>query len=381
MGAMDKRGPEEDAPRPKRSRALRQKEPVDPVAKQCNTISEALHSAALPSLAKETLDAVILHALALHREDRHDYQEQMVQALGNTLQDLEGDLRKRLAEAERELQEVIAKAEDLKQEQADAEESAKAALNVSLEKKEALAQTALKFREAKRGLEEARRAEEVGCKEFHKFAGDSEVLALALTDIFEPLKNGTLKPAQRIQEAEQLMSSLRGRLELDATLEKTLPKALITPISERSSFTTMVVHQFEETLVAHIEDLRSGCEAEDSSKEVWKAAVLSAEKVFETADGHQRAAAKTFTADNDFHKRQTQVVNEKKKAVRDTRPLVRNCESSLAELQIKLDDFQKGPLEAFKMLQCRAKPLVEGALMPAPEGEATAPPAEETNDF
>jgi len=380
MGAMDKRGTEEDGPKAKRSRALRQREPVDPVAMQCNNISEALRCADLPPLTKETLEAVILNALAFHREERDDYQEQMVHAVGNTLHDLEADLRKRLAEAERHLQEAVAKAEELKQKQAHVEEAAKVKFDMSLEKKEALAQTAVKFREAKRGLAEARRAEQVGCKEFKKFGGDSEVLALALTDIFEPLKNGTLKPAHRNQEAEQLMNSLKGRIELDDTLAATLPKALVTPISERSSFTTMVVHQFEETLLAHIEHLRLEGEAEKSSREVWAAAVSKAEKVFEIADGYQREAAKIFTAENDVYQQKTQVVMEKEKALKNTRCLLRECESSLADLQIKLDEFQKGPLEAFKSLQCRTKQVVEGAVPAAPAGEATGAPAQETND-
>jgi len=223
---------------------------------------------------------------------------------------------------------------------------------------------------AKRALAEARQAQEEGCKEVKKFVVDCEALTLAMAR-FEPLKNWTIEPANSKEEAEHLLNSIKGRLELDETLSAALPAALVTTISERSSFTTMVVHQFGDILKARIEDLGEKCKAEESSKEAFAAAVLAAEKDIEIAAGHQMEAADIFTAENDAHGAKTNAVQQLKKAVRETRPLIRKCESSMAQLQMKLEKFQKGPLEAFEKLQCRKQETSEDAVTAAPESEAT----------
>jgi len=246
----------------------------------------------------------------------------------------------------------------------------------SLEKKKALAQTATKFREAKRALAEARQAQQEGCKEVKKLIGDSEVLTLAMTR-FEPLKNGTLEPPKSGQEAEHLLNLLKDRLEVDDALSVALPTALVTPILERSSFTTMVIHQFGDILKARVQDFEERCKAAESSKQVLADAVLTAEKALEVAAEHQMEAADVYTSENDAYAMKTKEVHDKKKAVRETRPLIRKCESSLAELQVKLDEFQKGPIDAFEKLQCRRQETQEGAVSAAAESEATAVPAQD----
>lgn len=198
------------------------------------------------------------------------------------------------------------------------------------------------------------------------------------TTRFEPLKNGTFEPAQNIQEtAAHLMNSLKGRLELDEGLSAALPAALATPILARSSFTTMVVHQFEELLMSQIKDLKKRCEAKESSREGFAAAVLTAEKAVESAVAHQMETADAFTKEKDALGVKTQTVQDKTRAVRNRRPLIRNCESSLAVLQIELDEFQKGPLETFGKLQCRTKEAPGNAMVAAPQGEGTAAPAQD----
>jgi len=369
--APGKRAAEQDASRPKRVRVTRHVELVDPVAKQCHTVAEALQSASLPPVIKEAMVAVIPNALAMGQDERHDFQEQMVQTIGNTLHGVEADLHMRLAEAGGGVQEAEKRAEELKHEQALAEDAVLAAFEQSLQKKRALAQTAMKFREAKQALAEARQAQQEGCKEVKKLLGDCEVLTLAMKR-FEPLKNGALEPPHSIQEAEHLLNSLKDRLELNDTLSAALPTALVTPILERSSFTTMVVHQFGDSLQANIEDLGERCKAEQSSKQVLADAVLIAEKAFEVAAEHQMEAADVYTSEKDAYGVKTKEVHDKKKAVRETRPLIRKCESSLAELQIKLDKFQKGPLDAFEKLQCRKQEASENTVIAAPESEATA---------
>merc|ERR1711956_39220 len=235
----------------------------------------------------------------------------------------------------------------------------------------ALAQTAIKFRKAKQALAEARQAQQEGCKEVKKLVADCEVLTLAMT-CFEPLKNGTLEPPHSMEAAQHLLKLLKDRLELDDTLSAALPTALVTPILERSSFTTMVIHQFGDVLKARVEDFEKRCEAEESSKQVLADAVLTAEKALELAAEHQMEAANVFTSENDAYGVKTKEVHDKKKAVREARPLIRKCESSLAELQIKLDEFQKGPLDAFEKLQSRRQEAQEDAVTEAAESEATA---------
>jgi len=375
--AKGKRGAAHDAPQQKRGRLARNAEPVDPVAQQCHAIAEALQSADLPLMIKETLVAVMPNALAVSKDDRHNYQEQIVQTIGNTLNDIEADIKRRLAEAETQLKEAEAKTEELMQEHVLAQEAASAQSELLLEKKKPLAQNARKLREVKRSLAEARDAEHAGCREGNKFVEDCESLTLAMTR-FEPLKNGTFEPAQNIQEeTAKLMNSLKGRLELNEGLSAALPAALATPILARSSFTTMVVHQFEELLMSQIKDLKKRCEAEESSREGFAATVLTAEQVVESAVAHQMEAAEAFMKEKDALGVKTQTVQEKAKARRNSYPLKRNCESSLAELQIELDSFQTGPLETFGKLQCRTKEAPENAMVAAPEGKGTAAPAQD----
>mmetsp|Transcript_15348 Transcript_15348/g.30203 ORF Transcript_15348/g.30203 Transcript_15348/m.30203 type:complete len:389 (-) Transcript_15348:106-1272(-) len=371
MAPKGKRGAEQDMPKPKRGRGSRQEEPLDPVAKQCHTVAEALRSADLPPVIKEVLVNVIPHSLAMRQDERHDFQEKMVQSIGKTLHSVEADLKKAAADAETEVKEMEAKVEELKQEQALAEEAAKATFELSLQKKKVLAQAATEFREAKQVLAKARQAEEEGSKELKKFALDSEALTLAMTR-FEPLKNWTVEPANSKGETEQLMNSLKGRIELDETLSAALPTALASPISERSSFTTMVVHQFGDILKARIEDLEEKCRSEESSKATLAAALHTAEKALEVAAGHQMEAADAFITENDAYSAKTTAVQSQKKAARETRPLIRKRESLSAQLQVKMNTFQQGPLEAFEKLRSRQQEASDNAVAAPPESEATA---------
>jgi len=368
--AKGKRGAQQDGQKPKRGKFSQLVVPVDPVAEKCHTIAGAIQSADLPLVVKEVLVAVMPGAFAMHKDERHSYQEQMVQTIGDTLNDIEGNIQKRVAEAETRLKETIATEEKLKQEQTLAHEAVDAQSELLLDKKKALAQTAMKFREAKRSLAEARDAEQHACQEGKKLFEDKEVLTNTVTR-FEPLKDGTLEPAQSSQETAHLLDSLKGRLELDETLSAALPNALVTPILQRSSFTTMVVHQFGDTLMAKIKDLTKQCEAEESTKEGFAAAVLAAEKALESVAAHQMEAADVFTTEKDALDVKTQTVQDKKKAVRDAGPLIRKCKSSLAELQVELDTFQTGPWEAFRKLQCPTKEVPENVVAVAPEGEGT----------
>jgi len=375
MATQCKRGAEQvAAPKAKRGRASKQVVPVDPVAKQCHAIAEALQSADLPLMVKEMLVAVMPNAFANDKDERHDYQEQMVQTIGNTLNGIEADIQKQLTEAETRLKTVESTEEELKQEQSLAQDNVKTQHDLLLEKKKALAQSAAHFREAKRSLVEARAAEHDGCKEGKKVVEDLEVLTLAMQQ-FDPLKKGSVEPAQSIVEIANLMNSLKGRLVLDETLSVALPDALATPLLNRSSFTTMVVHNFEDLLIGHIQDLKKRCEAEESAKQGFAAAVLAAERALESVAAQQMEAADVFTKETDELDTKTRMVNDKKKAVRDTRALIRNCQSSLAEVQIELDKFHQGPLDAFGKLQCRTKEAAPESLAVAvPEGKDAAAP-------
>jgi len=285
-------------------------------------------------------EAVIPHGLAMRQDEEHDGQEQMSQILGDIPHDREADLLKRLAEEERRLQEAERKIEELRQEEVVAEDAVKAASELLLEKKAALAQTAFKFRVAKRNLAEERQAQQAVCDKFKKFASDSDVLTHARTHFFEPLKTGTLPLAHSVKKVDMLMRSIGGRLELDDALSAALPKALVAPISERNSFTSMVVHEFEQTLVAGIEDLRMQCKAGDSLIEARAAAMCTAQQALALVDGNQMEAAQVFTEANDAHNARREAWNEKKEALRNTRLLLRECESSLAELQVEVGKSQ-----------------------------------------
>jgi len=373
--AKSKRGAVQDALQPKKGRSAANVDPVDPVTEQCRSIAEALQSADLPFMIKEMLVAVMPNALAIGKDQRHSYQKQMVETIGNTLDGVEAGIQKRLAEADRQLKEAEAIPEKLKQEQGLAQEAATAQLELLLEKKKALVQTAMTFREAKRSLAEARDAESARCRKGKQFLEDCGSLTVAKTR-FEPLKNGTLEPAQSIQETAHLMKSLPGKLELGETLSAALPTALATPMLERSSFTAMVVHQFEELLMSQIKDLKQRCDAEEASKEGFAAAVLAAEKVLESAAAHQMEAADAFTMENDALRVKRQMVKDKAQAMHDSKPLIRTCASALAEMQVELDMFHSGPLEAFGKLHCGTKEAPDNAMVAAPEGEGTAEPAQ-----
>lgn len=299
-------------------------------------------------------------------DEQGEDQEQTCQATANNPRGFGADFPKKLAEAERRLHEAESKVVELKQEQAAAEEAAKATSDLLLEKKAALAQTAMIFRVAKRKLAEARRAHEADCEDLNKFAADRDVLAHASTNLFPPLKNGTLEPADIIQSTELFMKLIEGRLELDDALSAALPKALVTPVMERNGYTTMVVHEFEKTFHAHLDDLRMRCVAEESLSEARAAPVLSAEQALALADEKQSEAAEVFTEENNIHNLRSSLLNEKKEALHDAMLQLRECESSLAELQ-----GEKDKLQVSEELQNQAKEGPDDAVTAAFE---SAPP-------
>ncbi|CAE8637720.1 unnamed protein product [Polarella glacialis] len=347
------------------------------VSKKLSSVAKVLKSApAFPKSVLAMLGQNLGLSLGPCKEERHEYQERIVQMLGEVINSVESGLQAEIQAA----QQKVAAADG---EKARREAEAQAADADVLAKTEAV--SAGKLVASEKGTAQAQAAEALATAKAAQKAGDASLeLAVAkkdklvsvLSSAFLPLKEGS---AESAKEAVAAVTKLGKEFSFDGALLTSLPSALTKPLAERGSFDTLVIDQVE----AEIQKYISGYTTQLSEGE---AGLQERATQVSTAFAEQAASSETLQAAQVAFKNAQAAQHEaeinqklKHKELKQFGPEMKQIQSDLREAQESLSELQASALADFKELAERSihppepEPVVEPVVV---EVEAPAPAAE-----
>jgi len=368
---------------------------LNPVERKCHEVADSLRKFKdLPVEVSMLLGDVIPFSLALCQEERHAYQQGMVDVLGQELHRQEQFLEVGVAEVEAALDNLAKEREAQEAGLADLETALKAKETEAGEKKNALADCALGFRHAKEGLAEAQGKQRVVDKELEEVDAKRAALSTLIVGILEPLKEGTLDKETVPKAAAELVPMLQCYFHVEESLVPAIPAVLSKEPSARGSFDTMAATQLEDQAKKALQEFATTTKSMEASKAECAAATAAAQEALIAARDAQRVGAGAFTTADEEWKAAEAAVDAAKQALKSFGPEKTRRLKVLQKAQGALECFRDGPLATFKELSTRSsqsgepasteatgemktEKAAEAETVPAEAADAEMPAAEE----
>jgi len=350
---------------------------LDPIDKKCALVATALRKhRAVPEVVGAMFGDVIPFSLALFKEERHAYQQGMVEAVEREMLKLDEALESALVQAKHNLEKTKAGKEVNAAKRAAMEAKLALQSRETYDKKMALAQAAMVFRRAKEGLAEAEAKQKACNKELEEVAFKHEALSQAISEVLEPLKEGTMDKDKVPAASATLIPTLQCYFEIEESLVPAIPTVLSKEPSTRGPFDTMAAVQLEEQAKKAVADFAAAIKGGEAMKEQRAAAVAEAAEVLKAARDAQRVSAGAFTAAKDEERAMEAAVLSAKMPLKGFSFEKLGKTKLLWRAEETLKNFREGPLVAFKELSSRSKPPAEEAPAEAVPVEPAAEPAE-----
>lgn len=336
--------------------------PVDPVQLHCDAVVEGLcRSSETPTPVINMLTSMAEGALRTCKDERHKYQESVVDMIGGVLNGVEAEAKSRIEQTKEKLE---AMGETRLQREA-AAQSAGAEVDskrvVTQEQKHALAADAEAFKAARESLSAAQAAYKATCKELDAQTKEKERLQAILADFVKPLTEGTAEVDSVQRLTTSLMASL-SKLGLDESMMSAIPEAIVKEPSARGAFDTSVVSGLKEELDKRIAVGEKDMAAKEPAKAEANTKVQEAQGEFEKAKEKQHKGAAAYTEARDAQKAAEESLKVANKALADVDPEVKALQNELTAAEKDLEDLCNGPKHSYEELRDRVLPPA-----PAPE--------------
>eukprot|EP00440_Ansanella_granifera_P055390 gb/GFBE01060046.1/.p1 GENE.gb/GFBE01060046.1/~~gb/GFBE01060046.1/.p1 ORF type:complete len:384 (+),score=139.63 gb/GFBE01060046.1/:1-1152(+) len=328
---------------------------VDPVQLHCDAIGEGLcRSAEIPTSVLNMLSAMTESALRSCKEERHKYQESVVDMIGTVLAGIEADCGKTIAA----LKERLAGTDQTRAERESAVKSAQDDLEqkkaTTNQNKHALADDAQAFKTAKDGVSTAQAAVKKAEKDGDLFVKEKERLEKIVVDFFRPLAQGGCG-----EDVPRLVESLQAsvqKLGLDESMLTALPEAIGKEPATRGMFDKSVISALEEELNKRIAEKKTSIEGSEPAKVDCAEKLKVAEASFEAAKAKQHESAEAYNNARNAQKDAENAVKLAQQVLADLDPEVKKLEKELAFAEKDLQDFCHGPKSSFGELRDRVLP-------------------------
>lgn len=335
------------------------------VEQQCKVVAEALADAeAFPKPVLQMLSASVKQCLGVPKEERHSFQEQVIDMVRNVLTSVQSGMEEQIQAAEQK----VASADG---EKSTRDAAAEAAAAVHAQKVEAtaaakaqVAATAEAQKAAKEAMVAAIKEQQAGDAELNAAAAKLEKLTSCKADCFEPLSVGSLEAAPA-NEAVSTVSQIGKEFKFDSSMLTSLPSAILKRPDQRGSFDVLVISQAAEELQKHVAGLEQVLAAGAPPKQQRADKVAQTSAASEAAVAAAQAAKDALKAAQGEEKEAEQAKKAAAKAVQSFMPEMKQVASGLDELKTELDAMKDGPVTAFLALLERTEIVPE-----APAAEA-----------
>jgi hypothetical protein len=317
---------------------------------QCGVVAEAVQAADLPKAVVGMLSnkTLLKDCLAVPKEERHAFQEQVIQMITEVMESLEAALTTKITDAEKK----VASSDEDKASKEAAEKAASEALEAKKtaaeEAKTASAEAIEAAKAAKAALTKAKEEQEEGDAELEA-AGTKKEKVEAGKGFLEALKAGTLEEGKVSEAVEELVAVAKD-FGFDGTMITTLPSALSKAPSDRGAFDEMVFTQADDALVKQIATLADTIANGETGKAARAAKVTEATTALEAAEAASTAKKEAKTEAAAAQKEADTAFKAAAKEVKGHGPLMKQCQKDLESTKSDLVEFCEGPKATFSEL-------------------------------
>lgn len=349
----------------------------DPLAEklkeQLREVMGALSGAEITSEIEKMLSVVLPLSLGEYSDQRHRFQQQVVDGIEGLLGQVEASLVQDVAEKKAARDTAAAEKPSKDKDAAVAAERLTAKVAEVHRLKVALADIATAFRVARSALTDAEEAKVVDGQKARDAEKKKADFVLALADL-HALKASAPDDAAIKKKASELMSLLK-KYKFEESMMIALPAALAKAPDARGQFDLMAINQLEGEIDKLILEMDGILAAAVPGQAKCDAAIKKAQDHLADMRGKQRAAAKAFDVASKEQSECEATSAAAQKAVRDTAKASQKLEKALHNAEVEVELYGQGPKETFQALQQRVTPP------PAPEEEeevavAASPAAE-----
>jgi hypothetical protein len=323
---------------------------------ECIEVAKALKKAKdLPPKVTNLLVHAVPYSLGVYSDERHSFQSQTVDMVGDALGSVEFFLKKQVSDAEAKVASKDADKAARVKAVIDgafgiAQKKGQAAL-----KEAAIVDEEMKFQAAKVQLAEAQKADKVPGKAYKAAVAEKESLEKISAEMIAPLKAeaGSKKAIDACTKALK-------KFEIDETLLSTFASIAAKVPEERGDFGAATFDQLSAAVAAKESALNAGVAAAEPAKAASQAAVDSASGIF-TAAKDALKTAKDVAAAAQGEVSAAEAAFKKAKYSND------NFENEMKEAEVlikkakkELSEFQAGPMGSYSTLKVNEKPPEEG---------------------
>jgi len=341
----------------------------DPISQKlnkqlCEVIDALCDAPITPEVVKASLGAPA--------DQRHHFQEQVVEAIGGLLDEKEASLRKEVADVKAKRDDALAEKSVREKESEEAADKLKAKGEEVHGFKVVLAEKAMEFRAATNSLAEAEEAKRQDGKKIQEAEKKRSQFEAGI-ECLSVLKEVSPQDAQASQKGDELMAMLK-KFNFEESLLIALPVALVKAPDARGQFDVMAMTEVENELSKLIKEQSDILAAAAPSQEQCQAAVTKAQEHLAAARAEQRAAARDYDLAAEEQVACETAATQAQKILRENTQLTKKLEKSLNSAEVDVELFEQGPRETFKELRERRtpEPVAEEEAAPVDEEEAAA---------
>lgn len=340
---------EERAVKPKTSK------PDNSVQHLLGLVAQAIQDAQVPGVISGMLVGMLEHSLGSFFDDRHTYQNSIVDMIGEVLAEEEKRLQKSVVEEQEHINETEGSRAKREAAVVEAEKIRGLAYDASHKTKHALSDVAKAFKEAKEAVAAAQASQKVFDKELQASSHNKDLLESTVTDYVKPLIEGTVQEADASHKLEHLLDVLK-RFGFDESMLSALPAALSKDPKSRGVFDMTCVAQLDDSVATRMNALRQELATGEGNKAEHAKAIAAAEAAFEDSRLQQHHAASAFTSARAEHKAAEESLEAAKKDLDSLEEELSTLKQALINAESALAEFVNEVKAAFLTLKDRVSP-------------------------
>lgn len=337
-------------------------------AAKCRKIADAISGSSLPEGVRGMLGGMLGQALGTYKEERHAYQNSVVDMVAEALSVVEKDMVQEVGNTQAKVDGAEGDKTARQQAKVAAEAALEAAKEVVPGKKTAVTEAREAEQKARAQLGEAEATEKSGNKEAKATEAQRTQLNDTVYYAYEPLKQCTAGPKSKTL-LNQLVSLVK-KFKFDDHMVASIPQALKTEPAKRSEFDKVVLKSFEDSLAAKVADLTKTIDDAQPAMAERAAAVEAAKAAVTGAEGITTASEQALADAQAAVKSAEGELKAAIKAVTNYWPDVEKAANHLDKSKAQLASFREEALVYFAELKDLAPPP------PEPEPVVEAAPAE-----
>jgi len=340
--------PQRQSKKPKRDHL------AEKLQRQLSEVAKALNGADISKELGKMLDIVLPFSLGEYSDQRHRFQEQVVEAIGSILGEVEAALKQDVTDKRSQRDAASAEKPLRESEAAEAANALEAKIAEVHRLKVTLAEKATAFRAAKASLaaaEEAKVEDGQKVRETEK----KKVDFVGATEHLNFLKAASSDDADGRKKKSELMALLK-KYKFEESMMIALPAAFSKAPDARGQFDHMAINQLEGEIAKFVAEIDAVLAAAAPGQAKCEEAIKAAAEQLASAKGEQRVAAKAFDVASKEQADCEAASATAQKAVRSNAQLSKKLEKSLNDAEVEVELFEQGPRQTFKELCERTTP-------------------------